>query len=178
MWHRFALWMPPNKRNAADAKNRHTFCCRKGRVKCSRPLSCPVRRLSMVSLAQKRAAQRIRKRTGRGLGRFPAVVVAFYGLTDSSATKIAVSLIPDDSLKTREIERWWSDDGLDLRTKPETLERIDRLMRGWKAKSLVIPDRIIGCPHEEGVDYAIGEEWPTCDFWKGRDRWTGDNEGG
>jgi hypothetical protein len=34
-------------------------------------------------------------------------------------------------------------------------------------------DRIIGCPHEEGIDYPKGKSCPLCPFWKGRDRWTG-----
>jgi hypothetical protein len=37
-------------------------------------------------------------------------------------------------------------------------------------------DRIIGCPHEEGIDYPEGEECPLCPFWKGRDRWSGERE--
>jgi hypothetical protein len=32
--------------------------------------------------------------------------------------------------------------------------------------------RIIGCPHEEGIDYE-GATCPACPFWAGRDRWTG-----
>ncbi len=40
------------------------------------------------------------------------------------------------------------------------------------AKSVVMTDRIIGCPHEEGIDYE-GPTCPDCPFWAGRDRWTG-----
>jgi hypothetical protein len=39
-------------------------------------------------------------------------------------------------------------------------------------KSVVIAERIIGCPHEEGIDYE-GAICPACPFWAGRDRWTG-----
>jgi hypothetical protein len=39
-------------------------------------------------------------------------------------------------------------------------------------KSVVMTDRIIGCPHEEGIDYE-GATCPACPFWAGRDRWTG-----
>ena len=31
-------------------------------------------------------------------------------------------------------------------------------------KSAVMPDKIIGCPHEEGIDYPEGEECPICQF--------------
>ncbi|HET6891856.1 MAG TPA: hypothetical protein VFH31_12195 [Pyrinomonadaceae bacterium] len=39
---------------------------------------------------------------------------------------------------------------------------------------VVMTDRIIGCPHEEGVDYPEGEVCPECPYWRGRDRWTGE----
>ena len=29
-------------------------------------------------------------------------------------------------------------------------------------------DRIIGCPHEEGIDYE-GSVCPRCEFWANRD---------
>jgi hypothetical protein len=41
------------------------------------------------------------------------------------------------------------------------------------AKTVVMADRIIGCPHEEGVDYPDGEKCPSCPFWATRDRWSG-----
>ena len=41
-------------------------------------------------------------------------------------------------------------------------------------KTVVLADRIIGCPHEEGVDYPSGEKCPECPFWATRDRWSGD----
>jgi hypothetical protein len=34
-------------------------------------------------------------------------------------------------------------------------------------------DRIIGCPHEEGIDYE-GDTCPARPLWAGRDRWTGE----
>ncbi len=34
-------------------------------------------------------------------------------------------------------------------------------------------DRIIGCPHQEGIDYQ-GQWCPVREFWKGRDRFTGE----
>jgi hypothetical protein len=34
-------------------------------------------------------------------------------------------------------------------------------------------DRIIGCLHEEGIDYH-GPTCPLYPFWAGRDRWTGE----
>jgi hypothetical protein len=38
--------------------------------------------------------------------------------------------------------------------------------------SVAMTDGIIGCPHQEGIDYE-GEWCPICEFWHGRDRFTG-----
>jgi hypothetical protein len=40
-------------------------------------------------------------------------------------------------------------------------------------RSVVMSDRTIGCPHEEGVDYE-GAVCPHCPYWAVRDRWTGE----
>ena len=42
------------------------------------------------------------------------------------------------------------------------------------ARSVVMADRIMGCPHEEGVDYPEGSKCPKCPFWAIRDRFTGE----
>jgi len=40
--------------------------------------------------------------------------------------------------------------------------------------SVATTDRIIGCPHEEGIDYPDGEVRPQSPFWANRNRWTGE----
>jgi hypothetical protein len=42
------------------------------------------------------------------------------------------------------------------------------------AKSVAMMEPIIGCPHEEGLDYPEGEPCPQCPFWAHRNRWTGE----
>jgi len=32
----------------------------------------------------------------------------------------------------------------------------------------VVTDGIIGCPHEEGIDFPVGEGCPYCPFWRGK----------
>jgi hypothetical protein len=39
--------------------------------------------------------------------------------------------------------------------------------------SVAMTDGIIGCPHQEGIDYQ-GQWCPVCELWKGRDRFTGE----
>jgi hypothetical protein len=45
--------------------------------------------------------------------------------------------------------------------------------RSHGVRSIGMTQKIIGCPHEEGIDYPEREECPQCPFWKGRDRWAG-----
>jgi hypothetical protein len=51
---------------------------------------------------------------------------------------------------------------------------IQRYLHDYGVKSVVMTDRIIGCPHEEVVDYPEGQVCPQCPFWAHRDRWTGE----
>ncbi len=51
---------------------------------------------------------------------------------------------------------------------------VSRFIKGHGAKSIVLADRIIGCPHEEGVDYPEGTACPQCPCWARRDRWSGE----
>jgi hypothetical protein len=47
---------------------------------------------------------------------------------------------------------------------------VDALAK-WSPRSVVVTQGIIGCPHEEGIDYPVGEQCPRCPFWANRDRW-------
>jgi hypothetical protein len=51
---------------------------------------------------------------------------------------------------------------------------ISDFLKGHGVKQTVTGDRIIGCPHEEGIDYTIGEACPMCPFWTSVDRGTHD----
>ena len=45
-------------------------------------------------------------------------------------------------------------------------------MKQQGALSVVMTDRTIGCPHEEGIDYPDDTDCPQCPYWAGRDRFT------
>jgi hypothetical protein len=32
-------------------------------------------------------------------------------------------------------------------------------------KEVVMTGGIVGCPHEEGIDYPLGEDCPHCPYW-------------
>jgi hypothetical protein len=85
------------------------------------------------------------------------------------ATKIAVSIIPDERNSPDQLERWFSE-GIDVRRDPVVGEQIQAFLRQHQARSVVVTDRVIGCPHEEGIDYPEGHSCPHCPYWAGRDR--------
>jgi hypothetical protein len=66
----------------------------------------------------------------------------------------------------------------DARTDPQINEAIVRFIEQLGARSVAAVNRIIGCSHEEGIDYPEGESCPPCPFWSNRDRWSGEITGG
>jgi hypothetical protein len=109
----------------------------------------------------------------QGISRLSARDVAFYGPDDRRASKVAVGIVPKEGAEATELERWFSDHG-DVRDDPDLINAITRFLEGHAVKSVILADRILGCPHEEGVDYPLGEKCPVCPFWANRDRWTSD----
>jgi hypothetical protein len=123
---------------------------------------------------KRRSASPLHKRARRGFRGYPIATVAFYGPEDRRASKVAVSIIADEGADADPLERWFADDDTDLRHDPLVGAQVLAFIRDHEAKTVVMPDRIIGCPHEEGVDYPEGEVCPQCPFWASRDRWTGE----
>jgi hypothetical protein len=58
-----------------------------------------------------------------------------------------------------------------VRFKVEIQQNILARLNEHGVKSLIMVEKIFGCPHEEGIDYPEDEACPQCPFWKGRDRY-------
>ena len=52
----------------------------------------------------------------------------------------------------------------DVRTDPAIGLEILNFIESQGVKSVIMADRIIGCPHEEGTDYPDGQSCPHCPF--------------
>ncbi len=122
---------------------------------------------------KKRSQKPLEKKARRGFRGYPVATVAFYGPDNARATKVAVGIVPGEGAEPEEMERWFAQEG-DVRTDPEIGRGILEFIQRHSVKSVVMTDRIIGCPHEEGVDYPTGQSCPQCPFWSYRDRWTGE----
>lgn len=117
------------------------------------------------------ATRRLGKKAKRGFRGWPVATVAFYGPDDTVATKLAVGIVPSKDADVSELKTWISEQG-DVRNDADVGGEVLAFIEAAGAKTVVMTDGIIGCPHEEGIDYE-GPTCPVCPFWAGRDRWTG-----
>jgi hypothetical protein len=100
-----------------------------------------------------------------GKAKLPVATVAYYGPDDKIPTKVAVGIVTEWGKEPTELKRWWGNNvASDLRIQKEIADYI----KEYGANSIVITDGIIGCPHEEGIDFPIGQDCPYCPFWRGK----------
>ncbi|MBI4011079.1 MAG: hypothetical protein HY359_02120 [Candidatus Rokubacteria bacterium] len=114
----------------------------------------------------------LREAARRGFRGYPIATVAFYGADDTVATKAAVGIVFREGGDVEAMGRWHSEEG-DLRKSLPVAQEILAFIREHTVRSVVLSPGIIGCPHEEGVDYPEGDACSQCPFWADRDRWTG-----
>jgi hypothetical protein len=112
------------------------------------------------------------RRLRLGFRGFPIATVAFYGPDDKLATKVAVSVFLRENSDPDFLERWFSKGDTDVRQDLDIGEQILAFLKLHAPRSTVMTEGIIGCPHEEGVDYPEGRSCPSCPYWAGRDRFT------
>ena len=120
-----------------------------------------------------RSPSPLHKKARRGFRGYPVATVAFYGPDLTRASKVAVGIITRENAEPEALERWFSAAG-DVREDPAIGRDILAFIERHGAVTVVMTDRIIGCPHEEGIDYPDGQVCPQCPFWAHRDRWTGE----
>lgn len=122
-------------------------------------------------MAEDQFLKRLRKKARKGMRGWPVATIAFYGPNLSQATKVAVGIVPSENADVEELRDWKLERG-DVRTDSGIALEILEFIEKHRALSVIMTDGIIGCPHQEGIDYE-GEWCPVCEFWRGRDRFTG-----
>jgi hypothetical protein len=60
----------------------------------------------------------------------------------------------------------------DVRADTDSAQKIMDFVERHGVLSIIMTDGILGCPHQQGIDYE-GEWCLVCEFWHGRDRFTG-----
>lgn len=122
---------------------------------------------------RKRTSSPLRRKAKKGFRGYPVATAAFYGPTAEKATKVAVGIVVTEGEGPAILERWFSTES-DIRIDAVILQEIEDFIREHEVKSVVMSDGLIGCPHEEGIDYPEGQSCPDCPYWAGRDRFQGD----
>ena len=88
-----------------------------------------------------------------------------------SSDKGCCGIVPSENTAAQELRAWLVDRG-DIRSDLGIAREILEFIEEHQVRSVVMTDGIIGCPHQEGIDYE-GEWCPVCEFWHGRDRFAG-----
>jgi hypothetical protein len=101
-------------------------------------------------------SRRLADRPVRGRGEYPIGTIAFSGPTNRHASKVAVGIVRD-SEGVDELERWFQRK-LDVRVDSEIGSEVEAFLRRHGVRRVVVAKGILGCPHEEGVDYPDGED--------------------
>jgi len=131
-----------------------------------------VKRKPRFGKRKARARSWVDRKSRPGFRGYPIATIAFYGPDDKLATKVVVSVFLRESNEPDFLERWFSKGDMDVREDLDIGEQILAFLKPHAPRSTVMTEGIIGCPHEEGVDYPEGASCPHCPFWAGRDRFT------
>jgi hypothetical protein len=99
------------------------------------------------------ALKRLRKKAKKGTRGWPVGTVAFYGPDLARASKVVAGIIPHEGAETSEIRTWFATNGGDVRTDAAIAAEILDFLASQGALTVAMTDRIIGCPHQEGIDY-------------------------
>jgi len=113
-----------------------------------------------------------RTRPGRSAPQFPIGTVALYGPDDQTTTKIVAGVIKHEGAEPV-LERWV---GSNIKDSPKVRRQMQAFFERHQVKFVAATDRNMGCPHEEGLDFAEGEDCPFCPFWAGKQGSRQDNE--
>ena len=115
----------------------------------------------------------IEKRAQRKSG-YPLATLAYYGPDATFASKVVVGILLAEKDDDVAVLRKWFADATDVRLDPDITQQILALVEAYHVHRVAMVDHLIGCPHEEGIDYPAGAACPHCPYWAQRDRWTGE----
>lgn len=113
--------------------------------------------------------KRVRRKTG-----YPIGTIAYYGPDDTFASKAVAGILLSEKDKESVFVKKWFGTNTDVRFDLEIRTEMIDFLEQHNVHRVAMLDRIIGCPHEEGIDYPHNEKCPQCPFWANRDRWTGE----
>ena len=92
---------------------------------------------------------------------FPIGVLAYFGPDDKQISKVVAVIIPD-KINSPQYKSWKTES---FETDTKVAKEIGQYFLEHMVKEVVMTDGVVGCPHDEGVDYPTGQPCPYCPFW-------------
>jgi hypothetical protein len=93
--------------------------------------------------------------------RYPIGTLMPYEPDNTRATKLVAAVFNRPGQKPDALHRWFVDTG-DARNEPAIAGEVAAFFKQHGVEETTVSDRIMGCPHEEGVDYPMGRPCPHC----------------
>ncbi|MBK1631297.1 hypothetical protein CKO31_11210 [Thiohalocapsa halophila] len=121
-------------------------------------------------MSQGKYKKALNKRVRKGHKGYPVATIAFYGPDNTRASKVVCSIIEHEDADPDPMRKWFTDG--EARTSEQILGEVLAFIEEHGAKSVAMAEALLGCPHEEGIDYPQGESCPHCPYWKNRDRFS------
>ena len=109
-------------------------------------------------------ARRLAEMAARMRDDYPLGTVARYGPDDKTATKIVAAVISNEGAEPV-LERWVS---TEIDTNERIRQEVAAFLKKYHARKVIAVPQVLGCPHEEGKDFPLGEDCPFCPFWAGK----------
>jgi len=110
------------------------------------------------------------KKARKGRKGYPVATVAFYGPDNTHASKVVCSIFEFEGAEPLPMKKWFTE--FDAMKSEAILAQVLAFIEENGAITVAMSESILGCPHEEGIDYPEGESCPKCPYWKNRDRFT------
>ena len=93
---------------------------------------------------------------------YPIGTLMYFGPDNVTITKIVAVVIP--SKDAVPIAKSWS--GSLVSSDPKVASEIGQFYIQHKVADVVMTDGVLGCPHDEGVDFPIGGQCTQCKYWE------------
>jgi len=96
--------------------------------------------------------------------RYPVGAITMYGPNKSDTTMVVAAVMRDADTKPV-YQRWV---GSTVKDDPKVKQQIQDFFLAHQVQSVIYVRENIACPHQEGLDYPLGEDCPFCPYWKGK----------
>jgi len=93
---------------------------------------------------------------------YPLATITYHGPDPNTATKIVVGILKSKD-QAPVIQSWFGDD---IAEDVESAREISLFIKEHDVARVLTSERVVSCPHEQGIDYPEGELCPFCPNWQ------------